>query len=230
MQYHVYAVWDFMCLAKSLQHAIVPSSGVWIPDQSTSQTGRLINEIITSEETDVHPSGGYISHFDLYVEAMREIGADTSQVLAFIEELRSTNTQSLNQLMLKHLPVPCRTFCTSTFDFIATQKPHVIAAAFAYGREKTIPKMFILLKDQLRVSGIQAPMFEYYLDRHIQLDGEEHGPAADNMVTQLCTNAEQLAEAEAAALKAITHRITLWDQVERVLTKVRTIRATGTYE
>ena len=49
----------------------------WIP---TAHTGsrRLINDIVMVEESD-ELGDGFISHFELYVNGMREAGADTDR-------------------------------------------------------------------------------------------------------------------------------------------------------
>ena len=90
MENHVFAVWDFMSLAKSLQHSIVPSGVIWVPTaENRSDAARIVNEIILCEETDLSIDGNsYISHFDLYKMAMIEIGADTSRIDDFIEQVK----------------------------------------------------------------------------------------------------------------------------------------------
>jgi hypothetical protein len=47
MKYHVFAVWDFMSLLKTMQHNVVPSSNFWLPTEGTrSDITRMINEIV----------------------------------------------------------------------------------------------------------------------------------------------------------------------------------------
>lgn len=213
MEHHVYAVWDFMCLIKTLQHAIVPSATIWLP-QPHANIGRFINEVILDEETDVGPDGQPVSHYELYLAAMREVGADTTPVLTFIEGLQTEGLHMIRPLMEENLPSPAEVFCRSTLDFIGTQRPHVIAAAFAFGRETVIPVMFTGLLDQLRDRDYSAPTFEFYLNRHIEIDGEQHGPTALAMVEELCQNdPAKYAEAEIAALEAIRFRHQFWDAV-----------------
>lgn len=223
MEYHVFAVWDFMCLAKSLQNHIVPSGDLWIPkSEHTIQAGRMINEIILGEETDINPAGGYTSHFDLYLQAMCEIGADTSRINQFIDQLQTTRTKSVNQLLLD-IPSPSEAFVTSTLNFIATGKPHVIAAAFAFGRETVIPDMFVSVLAQ--TEAIKAPTFKYYLERHIEVDSGEHGPAALGLVEFLCGNDPvKIEEAQAAAMESISHRITFWTRVQDVIQQIQAIK------
>ena len=87
MSWHVFAVWDFMCLVKRLQRELTSTQQVWLPPES-SLASRLINEIVLAEESDTMPDGSYKSHFELYLLAMQEVGADTGAIDHFIYLLR----------------------------------------------------------------------------------------------------------------------------------------------
>ena len=105
-----------------------------------------------------------------------------------------------------------------TFEFISTKKPHIIAAVFAFGRETVIPGMFTRLVSQLEFTEINCPKLFYYLARHIEIDGEEHGPASNALVENLCKDDPILIEeAKNAAIAAILSRIKLWDDVASII-------------
>src|SRR6266481_6923176 len=89
MQYHVFAVWDFMSLLKALQNNLTCTSVPWFP-KGSADTRRLINEIVVGEESDVDSFDNRKSHFELYLEAMQQCGADTSQIEKFITVLKNT--------------------------------------------------------------------------------------------------------------------------------------------
>ena len=218
MEHHVYAVWDFMCLLKSLQHHICPSTNIWVPNKwIRSGIARLINEIVLSEETDIDIEGkDSISHHDLYCQAMLEVGADGKDFEDFIESVRYEGFR--NSVQEISIPYASKRFMEETFSFIETGEPHIIAAAFCFGRETLIPGMFNSIAESLNISKTDAPKFYYYLDRHIHLDGDEHGPASVRLIETLCENDPvHIHEAEQAALRAIDARIRLWDDVLNII-------------
>jgi Protein of unknown function (DUF3050) len=205
MEYHVFAVWDFMSLIKTLQHEACPSTKLWVPTRGNrSHIARIINEIVLCEESDVTPDGkGSISHFDLYLQAMTEIGANTTPILSFIETLE-----------WDLIPEGAYQFVSSTMHTI-DQGPHCVAASFCYGRETVIPDMFKRILRQLNISALDAPKFYYYLQRHVEVDGEDHGPKAEMLLDFFCENDPIKAlQAEKAAIEAIQARVKLFDHIE----------------
>lgn len=228
MAQHVYAVWDFMALLKSLQHTLAPTGSPWVPVGNPA-VRRFINEIVLAEESDRLPDAqgqvGYISHFELYCLAMREIGADTTGPLRFVDTVRSTGLSAARALPI--VPAAAAQFMDNTFAMIDTGKPHIVAAAMALGREDVIPRMFRELLAQMQVDAQQAPGFHYYLQRHIDLDEGEHGPLALLMLDEVCAgDRHRIAEAEAAAEQALRARLRFWDQLCADLRQQR-LRPTG---
>jgi hypothetical protein len=140
---------------------------------------------------------------------MTEIGADTGPVLNFLEQVRR---QGIDQaLPSSDIPAASRQFCRTTFDFIQSGKPHAVAAALAVGREHIIPDMFRRLLKAMSISQQQAPMFHYYLERHIHLDEGSHGPMSIRLLEVLCRNESEQQEAVKFAQDAIKARIQFWD-------------------
>jgi hypothetical protein len=216
MEHHVYAVWDFMSLAKSLQHAICPSGNLWLPTKLQRRCGRFINEVILAEESDIDPTGdSSISHFDLYLMAMAELGADTEKISNFAKLVEH---EGISAIQSADIPEPAREFMQSTFNFIGTGKAHVVASVFTFGREDIIPDMFTRMCNQLDYSNLSYPRLRYYLDRHIEIDGNDHGPAAVAIVEELCEDDPvKIIEAEQAGITAIEARIKFWNDIKRTL-------------
>ncbi len=215
MEHHVFAVWDFMSLLKSLQRSLTSVSVPWVPSGPTGSR-RLINDIVLVEESD-ELQGGFISHFELYVKGMDEAGADTTVINTFIDLLRTGSTVEQALVEAKVNPVSAE-FVRTTFRFIDTLPVHCQAASFAFGREDLIPDMFqqvVAVKDQ----GYKLDTFVDYLERHIEVDGEFHTPMAMQMVTDLCGDAdERWAEAAQTVNAALAARQRLWTGIHDAIT------------
>lgn len=215
MQDHVFAVWDFMSLLKALQRALTCVELPWLP-VSQPRLARLLNEIVLGEESDLTADGEAIGHFDLYLRAMREAGADTGPIDSFIAKLRG-NKGLGPALAAAGVPDHVQTFVRQTFSVIEGGKLHEIAAAFTYGREDLIPSLFGGIVARVDdVSGGKLKLFRYYLQRHIELDGDEHGALGREMVDLLCAGDPELQQESLSAAAAALHsRITLWDGIEK---------------
>ena len=221
MEHHVYSVWDFMSLLKALQQHAAPAAVPWLPGGNGS-VQRFINEIVWQEESDEVPADGgvqYLSHFEMYLAAMREVGAEVSAVELFLDLVRSEGIQS--GLQSGVAPAPANEFMRGTFAVLDEGAPHAVAASFALGREQVIPRMFRTLLDQMGIGADEAPMFRYYLQRHMELDDEAHGPMAGRMLESLCGgDPVKEAHALAAAQRALEARIAFWDALHGRITGV----------
>jgi hypothetical protein len=218
MQQHVFAVWDFMSLLKALQRDLTSVTLPWVPKGNPS-TRRLINEIVLEEETDVDQEGNPISHFELYLQAMNECGANTTQINKFLEYIVGGKTVD-DALDLVQLDSSVKHFVQNTFQIVNSGKTHVIAAAFTFGREDLIPDMFRSLIADLneRFPG-KLDTFIYYLDRHVQLDEEVHTPLALQMVNELCGDDDaKWNEALNISKACIEQRIGLWTGIRNQIT------------
>lgn len=214
MESHVFAVWDFMSLLKSLQHALTCVRVPWTPSEYPASR-RFINAIVLDEESDLF-DGGTVSHFELYVEAMRECGANVEPVLALQQELAWSPQIALDEALGRiQAPAAARDFVASTFAIIHQGQPHTIAAAFTFGREEIISAIFrSLVRDLDRQLSGKLRKFIWYLERHIELDGDDHGPQALRMLEELCgDDAAKWSQAADAAEAALRARMELWNGI-----------------
>ena len=212
-QYHVFAVWDFMSLLKSLQINLTSVNLPWLPVGSAN-TRYLINEIVLGEESDVDEQGNRISHFELYVAAMRQMGANTSLIDDLIASLKLG--RSINEAInLSELPVQVKQFLEFTFDIAQNAPVHVKAAVFTFGREDLIPDMFTQILNELySVYPDKVSIFKYYIERHIEVDGGHHSHLALEMVSELCGNdTVKWEESIDASIRSLEMRIKLWDAI-----------------
>jgi hypothetical protein len=210
LEHHVFAVWDFMSLLKSLQRNLTCVELPWVPTGPTGSR-RLINDIVLVEESD-ELGGGFISHFELYMSGMTEAGADTAVISEFLDLLRAKRPVR-DAIRDAKVPAPAAEFVSLTWDFIENAPIHSQAAAFAFGREDLIPDMFQQVVDvNDRVGSLGT--FVDYLERHIEVDGEFHTPMAMQMVTDLCGDDDvKWAECAETINLALAARAKLWDGI-----------------
>lgn len=212
---HVYAVWDFMSLLKALQVKLTCVEVPWFAS-SLPSTRYLINEIVLAEESDEYIDGRRLSHFEMYLDAMEGMGANTGCIMQLVQDVQ--NRVPLVEA-IEALPIDERIkdFLRFTFSVIERGEAHKIASAFTFGREDLIPDMFtsILEAIQQNAPNTDLSKFVYYFQRHIELDADEHGPLAMQMILELAEEDEQKwQDIMDTAKEALVKRIALWDAIE----------------
>ncbi|MFZ9687346.1 MAG: DUF3050 domain-containing protein [Chitinophagaceae bacterium] len=210
---HVFAVWDFMSLLKSLQIALTSVSIPWMPVGS-AETRYLINEIVLGEECDVDEDGNRMSHFELYLKSMHQMGANTKPIYSLIKSILAG--QPIDEAINKSSLNPnVEQFLHFTFMIAKHAAPHVKASVFTFGREDLIPSMFMKFLEEMHSEHPdKVSTFKYYIERHIEVDGDHHSHLAINMVSELCGDDEsKWKDAAEAAKKALEMRYLLWDAI-----------------
>ena len=214
MEYHAFAVWDFMSLVKALQRKLTCTELPWVPFGSPA-TRRLINEIVWGEESDVDQFNQPTSHFELYIKAMEEVGANTAPIKKLVAEIQNGTAWEI-AVSEASIPEEIKSFLNFSLK-TATQAPvHVVASVFNYGREDLIPDLFIaIIKDMAQEKGADFGTLVYYFERHIEVDSGEHGPMAKQMIKELCGDNTLLwDQANDAAQEALQKRIALWNFID----------------
>ena len=204
MEYHVYAVWDFMSLLKALQSLLTCTTSPWKP-VGDGKIRQLVNSIVLEEESDVDKENNPLSHYEIYIDAMKQCGANTSAIESFVANVSATNIPSVNDGV--------DAFLKTTFDVIDSNETHKIASAFTFGREDLIPDMFTAIVNEYNTEN-NLDKFVYYLERHIELDGGEHGPLALELISNLCGDDDnKWKEVEETAIACLVARKKLWDSI-----------------
>jgi hypothetical protein len=213
MEYHVFAVWDFMSLLKTLQNNLTCTSIPWVP-KGTPNTRYLINEIVIGEESDVDQHGIRMSHFEIYLKAMKECECDTQAIEKFVEQI-SSGKKVEDAMKIANVPNGARAFVNATFETINSNQPHVQAAVFTFGREDLIPDMFLsIVREMQNQFPDELGTFLYYLERHIEVDGGHHSHLATSMTDELIGDSEEKrTQAESAVRSALKARINLWNAI-----------------
>lgn len=213
MSHHVFAVWDFMNLLTSLQQQLTSTTVPWTPTRS-QQVARFINEIKLEEESDII-DGECTSHFQYYVKSMKKLDIDIQRIETFQKLIGQIPYADL--ISQACVPLAVQPFLQHTFKDIQSGTI-TTSASFTFARETIIPTMFVNILEDAPESGPDISAFKQYLQRHIELDGDEHGQIALQLVTELCGSSdEKWLIAEAGAKEAILARIHLYDAIEAIL-------------
>lgn len=215
METHVWAVWDFMSLVKGLQRELTCIDVPWVP-VGDPEVRRFINEIVWGEESDVDRHGRPMSHFEMYLEAMEKMGADTHPMRSFLRDLASG--VSMQKALSTHAPSKATAdFVAFTFGILEEKALHKSASVFTFGREDLIPDMFnVFVSDLGSDVGFDHADLLYYLERHIEVDGDEHGPIALRLLDAAVGNdGQKKDEAISVAIEALRRRRMLWEDIAR---------------
>jgi len=149
---------------------------------------------------------------------MQQIGANTLPIHQLTEWLSYGKTldEALYQLDIRE---ETRSFVRFTFEIINSGQIHKIAALFTFGREDLIPDMFIEILREMQSQGqTNIDKLLYYLERHIEIDGGDHGPISLQMMQEICgSDAIKWQEVAEVSIQALEKRYALWDGVQAKL-------------
>ena len=160
MENHVFAVWDFMSLLKQLQNLLSCNKIPWRPS-GYPKSSRLINEIVWGEESDIDRNGVPMSHFEMYLQAMRSLGASSKKIDELIFDVNAGESME-NILSKTNYPSHIKNFLDFTFHVVYSNKPHIIAAVFTFGREDLIPADYEIV-DKRTTVPTEFPDFKFEL-------------------------------------------------------------------
>ena len=144
---------------------------------------------------------------------MVEIDANTAVIDAVLQQASCGDLAGA--VRHRGIPAPSARFLRTTQALIATGEVHGLAAAFAYGRELLVPDLFRGLLDRLIVLELPCPTLRWYLERHITLDGDSHGPLAETMVLTLAGNDSAAHQSvRTVRRQVLADRAAFWDAIQ----------------
>lgn len=215
MEHHVFAVWDYMSLLKYLQQNLTKTTSPWVPI-GNPEIRYFINKIVLAEETDVNLHGQYQSHFEMYLDAMRDSGASLKKIEDFLLHIVH-GTDIFLVIAVSDLSTSIKYFLKFTFGTISQGELHKVAAAFAFGREALIPDMFISILNQVQRNFPEEDLtlIKHYFSRNIDRDTNNYASMAFKIVEELCENDPvKWQEVIDIAKESLEYRIQLWNGIE----------------
>jgi hypothetical protein len=212
MEHHVFAVWDFMSVLKVLQQKLTYMHIPWIP-YGNANTRYLINQIVLEEESDLDIEGNRISHFELYLAAMEQVGCNTLPIKTLMANLQDGKifSEALNN---SNIPSAAKSFIKNTVETsIASNKIYTQATVFTFARRDLLPEMLVnFVKELNHQNPENISILKYYIDRHGKR--EDQLLLATEMTEDLCGNDEdKWLEATYAVIRCLHARIQLWDSI-----------------
>lgn len=215
MERHIICVWSYTALLQSLHKDLV-AMVFPLNSESHKEAIRLISEIIINEEVDDLGDGRYLSHLELYLEAMQDLDCDLSKILDFFDQLETN--RSIDEAIKKSLfSEEIKEYARATARFL--RKPlHIRAAALYYEGEPFFPDQF-LYRLYLLSDHIKCDKALWYFEKHIEGIKCQDFSAAGRLVEVLCKVDHKFDyEAESTASAVMRNRINLWNKILRGIT------------
>lgn len=220
---HVFAIWDFMSLLKALQVELTSVKRLpWIPSGGRKgKLARLVTEMVMRYEFDADASGDTMSHFEMYLEAMRQLGSDTKQITSFLNMLQACATAGVpcpesidSALLFCSMPKGVPEFLRFTFSLVESKELHKVAASLAFGRQYLIIDKLLATLD--KASGEEAETsfakYRYLLTRHKGLYDRNYTPLSFQILVELCGDDDaKWRDVEEIAAQSLQARLNLYD-------------------
>ncbi len=210
VEHHVICVWSYSFLLRNIYQELVSVIHP-LNSQGQKEAIRLISEIILDEEVEEQHDGSLMSHMEVYMEAMQDLGADLGPIVTFFD-MQDAGADWQDALEAAEFSPAITEYARCIGSFF--KRPlHERAAILFYEGEPYIPDQF-LSKLGLLSSKHRTHRLLDYFERHIEGLKRPGFSAAGRLVEIFCGDSDAFNEAaEKAAECAMKARIEFWNQV-----------------
>ena len=151
--------------------------------------------VVLEEESDVDKENNPLSHYEMYIDAMKQCGANTSAIESFVANVSATNIPSLTIAV--------------NISGIRSSLPKVNAEAIL-----CVSLLSITSKVVFKKASTPSLTIGIFVAETFELDGGEHGPLALELISNLCGDDDnKWKEVEETAIACLVARKKLWDSI-----------------
>lgn len=216
LERHVICVWIYNLFLQSLHKEIVISHK-FLDSYDRKECLRLITETALEELVDEPEEGFFQSHLEMYIDAMEQIGANTSQVLCFFD-LLEVGKDYCDSMKYAKISEDVIRYAARILPFLDGPAHHKAAVLF-YEGEPYIPDRFLMMLESLEPKGSIGMLVEYF-ESHIEGLKKPGYSSSGRLVEILCSQGETFQlEAESIAERVMKYRLDLWNSMSADLSK-----------
>ena len=230
MDSHVFAIWDYLTILKALQRKLA-SKNIRLLDQDVPDLPFLINQIVINEEIEEESSQEYLSAlgvYQLYINTMKEIGADINPITNFVESIKNEkywkDALKETKSLYRYLPITTYDYLEHNLSVVDYAKIHELAGVFFFGREDIHCKFNLFLRGN-QENAKNFSNLKNFLQRHIDDDAKNKNPIlGEYILNLLCKNDEtKWKEVETSVIEAIKKRNEFLDGINELFERERII-------
>ena len=200
MSYHIFAVWNFIKLLKSLQI----KTSIALRSQAlecSGETRDLIGKIVFAEESELYPYGQPTEYFAVYLGAISELEVNSNFLWTFLTSKHS----------LQSLKPGIQELVGYNLTLAETGTIGEIAAAFFCGREPVSYQLFTSIIKILKQDGKECPNLINYTEKLNQENSRQVGTLVLKLLDYFCKDETDKVFALQAGLEALNLREQLWN-------------------
>ena len=209
-EYHVVCAWSYNALLRSLQRDIFTQS-LPINSDAHKEAIRILSEVAIEEQANESDDGQFISHLELYLDAMEDLGANTAPIIGFFDILAG-GVGAAKAVEYADFCPEVAAYARTTVRLLERQF-HERAAGLFYEGEYFIPDRFLHQLNRLTPAVPVDRLLEYF-DGHIEGLKRPGYSAAGRLVEIFTADDEILSEeAEQVGEQVMRQRVHLWNTV-----------------